>query len=238
MNEQRNPGTPYLPTASVGRYGTGFILAGGQSSRMGTDKSLAPFNGTPLIQNALQTLAAAGLGAQIAGSRSPLGQFAEEIPDIYPESGPLGGIHAALSASPAAWNVFLPVDLPLMPSSLLVCLFERAMVTDAPVTICKLNGRLQPFPVILNRSVLPLLAQRLQSCQTACHAAWQSIPPALQSDLDSVAVEYLVQCGQCAHPLDLPPVFWFQSANTPAELAWLNQRSANVMRSAANSQVS
>jgi len=231
MIRDPNPGTSHLPTNSVGRCGSGFVLAGGQSSRMGTDKSLALFNGIPLIQNALQILTAAGLNVRIAGSRSSLGQFAEEVPDIYPEAGPLGGIHAALSASAAEWNVFLPVDMPLMPSFLVTCLLERATLKGAPVTICKLNGRLQPFPVILNRSVLLLIEQRLQSGQTACHAAWQGIPAALKADLDSVSVEHLVQCGQCVHPLGLPAVFWFQSANTPAELVWLNQLSSDRMRS-------
>jgi molybdopterin-guanine dinucleotide biosynthesis protein A len=195
---------------------------------MGTDKALTTFNGIPLIQHALQILASAGLQTRIAGSRSPLNHFAEEIPDTFPESGPLGGIHAALSASPAEWNVFLPVDLPLMPSSLLSYLLQRAVLTGASLSLCKLNGRLQPFPVVLNQKVLPFIEQRLQASQTACHAAWKSIPEILHSTLDSVAVEHLVQCGQCAHPLGLPQLFWFQSANTLAELAWLEQMSSGL----------
>jgi molybdopterin-guanine dinucleotide biosynthesis protein A len=216
------PDASHLPTLSVGRCGSGFVLAGGQSSRMGTDKALALFNGIPLVQNALQTLAAASLPAQIAGSRSSLAKFAEEIPDTFPESGPLGGIHAALAASHADLNLFLPVDLPLMPPPLLLCLLQRAQLTGAPVTVAKLNGRVEPFPVVLHRSTLAQVAQRLQSVETACHTAWQTIPPALNSLLDAVSVENLIQCGQCSHPLGLPPFLWFQSANTPEELAWLN----------------
>lgn len=212
----------------VDRYAHGFVLAGGRSSRMGTDKALASFNGVPLIQSALQILAAAGLLTRIAGSRSPLNHFAEEIHDTFHESGPLGGVHAALSVSPSEWNVFLPVDMPLMTSSLLSCLLQRAVLTGAPVSLCKLNGQLQPFPVVLNRKVLPIIERRLQANQTACHTAWKSIPAALHSTLDSVAVEHLIQCGQCAHPLGLPPIFWFQNANTPAELAWLHQMSSSL----------
>jgi len=200
----------------------GFVLAGGRSSRMGTDKALALLAGIPLIQIAIESLAAAGVPVQIAGSRSPLASFAKEIPDTFPETGPLGGIHAALSASAADWNLFLPVDLPLMAASLLTCLLQRAARTGEPVTATRLNGRLEPFPVVLSRSILPLIARRLETGATACHQAWQTIPQDLGTQLDAVSVENLVQCGQCRHPSYLPPALWYRSANTPADLGRLN----------------
>ena len=193
---------------------------------MCSDKALALFQGVPLIQVALQTIEAVGISARIAGSRSDLSSFAAQIPDTFAETGPLGGVHAALSVSNAEWNLFLPVDLPLMPSSLLACLLQRAMLTGSPVAAARLNGRIQPFPVVLHRAVLLSITQRLQGGNTACHAAWQGIPPELNSSLDAVPVEYLCQCGQSSHPRGLPPFLWFQSANTPAELSLLNRLGA------------
>ena len=201
----------------------GFVLAGGQSSRMGTDKALAAFQGIPLIQRALSVLKAAGLTARIAGSRSALGDYAEEIADTWKDVGPLGGVHAGLSASQAEWSLFLPVDMPLMPPSLLACLVRRAGLTGAPVTTCRLNGRMEPFPVVLHRRVFPLLENRLRSGRTAGHAVWRTMSLVMNSQLDSPAVENLVQCGQVRHPNALPPAFWFRSANTPEELAVLNR---------------
>jgi molybdopterin-guanine dinucleotide biosynthesis protein A len=201
----------------------GFILAGGHSSRMGADKALALFNGIPLVQAALQTLTEAGVSPRIAGSRSDLSAFAEEILDTFPETGPLGGIHAALSAYPADWNIFVSVDLPLMPSSLLAVLLERAMLTDAPVIATRLNGRIEPFPVVLHRSVLPHIFSRITQNETACHKAWQTIPEQLGEHLDAPHIEYLVQCGQCHHSLHLPPLLWYLSANTPSDLERLNR---------------
>ena len=210
------------------------MLAGGRSSRMGSDKALALFGGRPLIQLAVANLAAAGIFARIAGSRSALGAFAPEIPDVLSDSGPMGGIHAALSASVAELNLFLPVDMPLMPALLLACLLERAMLTGAPVTASRLNGCLQPFPVVLRRTVLPEIHQCLAAGDTACYKAWQAIPKKVESELDAVAIESLIQCGQCRHPGGFPAFLWFQSANTPANLRRLN----NLERLSHFSQVS
>jgi molybdopterin-guanine dinucleotide biosynthesis protein A len=200
---------------------SGFILAGGQSSRMGSEKALALFDGNPLIQIAVQTFAEVGIHAKIAGARTQLNSYAPQIPDTYADAGPLAGVHAALAVSHSNWNLFLPVDLPLMPSSLLVRALQRAMLTGAPVTAVELNGILQPFPVILTRETTPHIEHRLQANQTACHQVWRAIPPLLGSNLDSISVEVLVQANQCRHSLGLPPCFWFQSANTPSELQYL-----------------
>ena len=200
----------------------GFVLAGGQSSRMGADKALALFHGVPLIQIAVESLVSAEISARIAGSRSALGSFTPVVPDTIRDRGPLAGVHAALAVSQADWNLFLPVDLPLMPASLLACLIQRAILSSSPITVPQLNGRLQPFPAVLHRSVLPILEDLLQNGESACHIAWRLIPARLGGALDAPAVENLVQCGQCAHPAGLPPALWFLSANTPADLAYLH----------------
>jgi molybdenum cofactor guanylyltransferase len=210
----------------------GFVLAGGRSSRMGRDKALVKLQGRPLLEIALATLRAAGLPARIAGRRTPFAGFdpaiPDQIPDLIPESGPLGGIHAALSASTARWNLFLPVDMPLMPQSLLRYLLNRAELTAAPVTAVLLNGRLEPLPVVLDRKIFPHLAGLLAAGQRTCRIAWQSIPELLGANLDAPAVETLRALGHCSDCRGLPPVHWFQSANTPADLALLHRLTERI----------
>ena len=93
----------------------GFVLAGGQSSRMGRDKALLAFAGQPLVAHALDLFQEAGLPAMVAGAASPalrsLPVFASVIDDDSPGLGPLSGICAALSIISARFAVFLPVDL-------------------------------------------------------------------------------------------------------------------------------
>jgi molybdopterin-guanine dinucleotide biosynthesis protein A len=220
---------PQPPANAISQ--AGFVLAGGQSSRMGHDKALALFHGMPLIQNALTILRSATPTVRIAGSRSSLTDFAEAIPDHHLNSGPLGGIQATLSATSTEWNLFLPVDMPLMPPSLLATLLQRAQLTGAPVTVAKLNGHIEPFPVVLHRCMLPLIEDRLKRGENGCQAAWKTMPATLSSQpaaqLDAVPVEHLIQAGQCSHPNGFPPLWWFQSANTPEELARLNHLAKN-----------
>jgi molybdopterin-guanine dinucleotide biosynthesis protein A len=198
---------------------------------MGTDKALALFDGFPLIEIALRTVSAAGVSARIAGSGGSLASYGEVIPDTWPRMGPLGGIRSALAASNAEWNLFLPVDMPLMPSSLLRCMLHHAMLTKSPVTTVRLNGRAEPLPVVLHLSALATIQEQFESGQRACRAAWQAVAAVHVRIPEPVAVENLLQAGQCRHPSGLPPFLWFQSANTPDDLARLNRFSAAVQTS-------
>lgn len=204
----------------------GFVLAGGRSSRMGSDKSLAPLAGRPLLSYALATLRQAGLTASIAGARSPLGSFAPVVEDSEEGRGPLGGICAALASTSAKTAVFVSVDLPLLPASLLAFLLHRARITEAAVTLASVNGFTQTFPVVIEKAILPQLESELDAGRGSCFAAFQSAATQMGRRLDVVPVEMLVQCGQVAHPDGLPAVRWFLNVNAPEDLrqaqAYLN----------------
>ncbi len=125
----------------------GFVLAGGKSTRMGRDKASLSFAGQPLAIRALNLLREAGLPASLAGASPALASFAPVVEDIEPGLGPLGGICAALACTPAHWAVFLPVDLPLLPASLITLLVHHAQVTTSAVTLPAAGGFSQTFPL-------------------------------------------------------------------------------------------
>ncbi len=211
---QKNPAMqPTAKREGILAHAEGCVLAGGASSRFGAEKSLALLAGQPLITHALQQLRAAGIPAAIAGAASPaLAAFAPVYPDILPGKGPLSGLHAGLQASTAEWLLFLPVDMPLMPTFVLQSMLHRACLTQAPVTCWHLLGRLQPLPVLLHRSLAPRIEQAL-AAGMGCSQLWRSM-----SGVDAPAVEDLLQCAQLPqHPI--PTQLWWQSANTPADFA-------------------
>ena len=145
----------------------GFVLAGGRSSRMGADKALVELAGRPLIAYALDVLHAAGLKAAIAGARSDLSAFAPVIEDAEPDRGPLGGVCAALHAmqqeSATEYAVFISVDMPLIPPSLIAYLKLRAAIAGNAVTVASVNGFAQTFPAVVRQDALPVLGAELET---------------------------------------------------------------------------
>jgi molybdopterin-guanine dinucleotide biosynthesis protein A len=196
----------------------GFVLAGGRSSRMGADKSFLLLNGQPLAEHAVEILRKADLPASIAGGQPTLAALAPLIADHHPGLGPLSGICAALASTSARWAVFLPVDLPLLPASLVLYLIHHAKMTEMPVTVSSVSGFPQTFPAILDRAVLPILERELESGRGGCFSAFQAAAENLGQPLTVFPVEPLLQCGQISHPLGLPAARWFLNLNTEQDL--------------------
>lgn len=79
----------------------GAVLAGGASSRMGTDKAFIEIDGAPMVVRAAETLRAAGAEpvVVVGGDGARLRALGlDAVPDRYPGEGPLGGVITALAA--------------------------------------------------------------------------------------------------------------------------------------------
>ena len=197
----------------------GFVLAGGRSSRMGTDKALVELAGRPLIACALDVLRAAGASAAIAGAHSDLSAFAPVVTDAQPDRGPLGGVCAALEECETECAVFVSVDMPLMPSALIAYLMEHAAITGHTVTLAAVNGFAQTFPVVIRREALATLRAELTAGRGGTFAALQAAAQARGEAMTVLPVELLVQSGHVAHPRGMPPARWFLNVNTRKEMA-------------------
>ena len=200
----------------------GFVLAGGQSSRMGTDKALLEFKGQPLIVHAIRILRGAGLPVVIAGARaeaqSNLESFAPVMSDSETGLGPLGGICTALATIPAPYAVFLPVDIPFLPSSLIRYLVHRARVTKSAITLVSVNGLPQTLPAVVSKTMYPTLQEKLQNRRLGCLAAFREAAIQTGSSFCSLTAETLVQSGQVSHPQALPVVRWFLNLNAEQDV--------------------
>ncbi len=79
----------------------GAVLAGGASSRMGTDKAFIEIDGAPMVVRAVGALRAAGAEPVlvVGGDHGRLDALGlEHLPDRYPGQGPLGGVITAVEA--------------------------------------------------------------------------------------------------------------------------------------------
>ena len=96
----------------------GFILAGGKSRRMGTNKSQLVLEGRSFVELIAKELSAVASSIKVVGLDSRLPVNLQAVPDVYPEWGALGGVHAALSACSASWALVVACDFPFVTSEL------------------------------------------------------------------------------------------------------------------------
>jgi molybdopterin-guanine dinucleotide biosynthesis protein A len=105
---------------------TAFILAGGKSTRMGTDKAFLEYEGRALLARALDLARSVTSEVYIVGNPQKFAGLAPVVEDVFSDCGPLGGIHAALRASRTDMNLMLAVDTPFVSETFLRYLIRQA----------------------------------------------------------------------------------------------------------------
>jgi molybdopterin-guanine dinucleotide biosynthesis protein A len=142
---------------------TGYVLAGGASSRFGQDKALIELGGIPMVLRMCELLRGiAGEATVIAAPEKYAHLDLKIVPDRWPGEGPLGGIITALIATSAAnpqdvgpdrprqaggrqWNLILGCDMPFLTGEWLTYLAERALASDAEVIAPRSAQGLEPL---------------------------------------------------------------------------------------------
>ena len=140
----------------------GFVLVGGQSSRMGRDKSRLVYRGRSMALHQAEKLAfVCGRAALVGKSREPFGDipfpFVEDGADV---SAAVYGIIAALSWSSEPTTLILAVDLPRVSESFLAGLLDVAEAIPAPAIVPVSSGRPQPLCAVWRRTALARLISR------------------------------------------------------------------------------
>ncbi|MGI6435234.1 MAG: molybdenum cofactor guanylyltransferase [Syntrophomonadaceae bacterium] len=139
------------------------ILAGGRSSRMGSNKALASLNGVTVLEYILGRLQPRFEEILIVTNEPALFEFypARVITDIYPRKGPIAGIHAALSSISEKQLFLLSCDMPFIQVKLIFHMLEHSADYDAVVPV--VAGRIQPTAAVYQKSCLPLLTDCLEN---------------------------------------------------------------------------
>ncbi len=144
----------------------GYVLAGGKSSRMGQDKALLELAGKPLVHHAVTKLRRVCRDVRILSDNPELAEFAPIVPDLHPGCGPMGGMEAALVHSAFDWNLFLPVDMPFLPSTFIAGWLRSWLPEErrrgARVRMFTVDGRPQPGFCLLHKDVAPFLSAALK----------------------------------------------------------------------------
>lgn len=182
------------------------ILAGGGSSRLGTDKALLPWEGRRLLDRQLDVLRALG-PAEILVSGRPGADYAAPgatvVLDAEPGLGPLGGLAAVLGAITAPHLVLLAVDLPAMTTAFLRSLLAGRKTGRGVVP--RSAAGWEPLAAIYPREILPLARSHLAHRTLAMHRLIEAGVTAGMLQEVSVPGDALELFRNVNTPRDLPP---------------------------------
>lgn len=152
---------------------SGYILAGGKSSRMGRDKAFLKYGEKTFLENAVEILRpVCESRVKIVLNQDQI-HFIAKLPpkiayvfDIYKNRGALGGIHAAFNDCQTKYAVILAVDLPFVTNEVFIKLAET--LSDSPefsaIIPKQNNSKLQPLcGIYIKNDCLPKLENLLNN---------------------------------------------------------------------------
>ncbi len=185
----------------------GVILAGGKSSRFGSNKALALHQGDALIQTITRRLA--GLFPETLLITNTPEDYAflgwPMAADQYPDCGPLAGIHAALQTVSQPRAFVCGCDMPLVNPALIRFLCE--LPGDYEVVLPWLPEGPEPLYAIYSKKVLPVIEENLARNQCKIGRLYEKLR------IRKVTAEEILQI--------LPDFTTFQNINHQHDLARL-----------------
>ena len=124
----------------------GFILVGGASSRMGTEKARLSLGGRNFVERIQAALRSVAGRTSVVGVKEGTTDWPSlpAVPDIHVKWGALGGLHAALFACRAEWAAVVACDLPFVTGELFVQLASLRENFDAVIPV-QADGWRQPL---------------------------------------------------------------------------------------------
>ncbi len=190
-----------------------FILAGGKSTRMASDKAFLELAGKPLIARAVELARAVSRDVKIVGAPKKFAAFGPVVSDVYMDRGPLGGIHAALTASSTDWNLVMGVDLPFITAEFLKYLVSEAQSSGAVVTVPSTSHYFEPLCAIYRAEFRATAERALSAGNNKIDALFSEVP------LRVITEEELARAG-------FTPAI-FRNLNTPEDWTRAKQEFAS-----------
>ncbi|WP_077215125.1 molybdenum cofactor guanylyltransferase [Bacillus dakarensis] len=141
---------------------TGIILAGGKSTRMGTNKALLDINGKKVIERIIDELRHNVNNMIIVTNSFEDYKFLQlpMVKDRYKGMGPLAGIHAGLSASDTERNLIVACDMPFVSPALGTLLLEE--LSEYQAVVPEIEGQLHPLFAAYRKDVQEEIEEALK----------------------------------------------------------------------------
>ena len=138
---------------------TALILAGGDSRRMGRDKTVLPIGGQSLLQRAIELMQTL-FPAVLVSLRQPRAELqAEQVCDEAPWTGPLAGLCAGLQRARTPWIFAVAADMPYLKPEIIEMLASRREGCQAVVPL--IDGHAQTLTAFYATNTLPVFRNAL-----------------------------------------------------------------------------
>lgn len=184
-----------------GRWGlkeeaAALIMSGGQSRRMGRDKSIMPIHGRPMISSVIDQLQPNFESVILSGAKEKYAfTGCPVVEDLIPDNGPLMGLLSTLKASGHELNFITACDIPDINLPLTRRMLSEIGNYDAVVPVVQ-GAQKQPLFAVYRKSVTSEIEQLIKEGRRSLHAL-----------LDRLNVHYLETNGH-----------WYHNLNTPDDL--------------------
>ncbi len=160
---------------SVRENATAVVLAGGQSSRMGEDKSLLVADNLPMIEKIIRQLK--GHFREIIISANDIEKFRflnlRVVPDLEKDNGPLMGIYSTLLQSAHEINFVVACDIPDLNMDYVKELMRQAKCHEIVVPVWS-DGKFEPLFAVYNKSILDRVKNMLASGKRKINILFES----------------------------------------------------------------
>lgn len=135
---------------------TGIILAGGQSKRMGVDKSKVIYNNVPLIEYPINLFDKICDEIIISVDNNKLKEYDYlKVPDEIGKYGPLAGIYSCLKKSNNNVNIVISCDMPLITENFLNYIISNFENYELVMPFYK--SHFEPLCAIYTKSLIPII---------------------------------------------------------------------------------
>jgi len=187
---------------------TGIILAGGKSTRMGSDKGFLKLNGVSFMEYSITAMKPLVSEIIIVSNNPDYDIFnLKRVEDVIKEAGPLAGIYTGLKTSKTEFNLVLSCDVPLITKEILEMLIEAQ------------DRQSDIIQIVSQGKSMPLIALYKKCCETQFYKLLKNNERRLQVAVNQCKVKNITLSSQTE--------LFTKNINTPEDLKIIEDVSNN-----------
>jgi len=141
-----------------------FILCGGKSSRMQSEKGLVKYKNKAFIQWVIDAIKPITNTIFLVTDNPDYSVFGYSIvADVHKDKGPIGGIYSALNRSETDSNIVLSCDVPIISTSVIQKYLINKMTDNHDVTFLSDDKNIYPLIAIYSKNVTPKFLEAINA---------------------------------------------------------------------------